>query len=186
MDIQKMQKKAAAIRRLKEELKDLSSNPVGNLGITVGQEDKENIFLWKATIKGPDDTPYKGGMFFLGIKFPEDYPEKAPEVWFKTPIYHVNINPKKTIGEKSEHLGHVCISTLNWWKPHYKMKEVLTNIYGLFYMANPDSPYIIDRAEEFRNNKPLHEAKIKYFTKKYALPHKSNITYDNDWDFTYP
>ena len=181
-----MEKKIIAMKRIKQELNDLNKNPVGNLGITVGLEDPDNIFLWRATIKGPDDTPYKGGIFFLGIKFPENYPEKAPEVWFKTPIYHVNINPKKTLGEKVEHLGHVCISTLNWWKPHYKMKEVLTNIYGLFYMANPDSPYIIDRAEEFRNNKPLHEEKIRYFTSKYAKPQIANRQYDESWDFSFP
>ena len=87
----------------------------------------------------------------------------------------------------SEPLGHVCISTLNWWEPKYTMQEVLTNIYGLFYMANPDSPYGLDRANEYRFNKDLYNKKAQYFTKKYASPHSmyGNKEFTDSWDFTY-
>ena len=67
----------------------------------------------------------------------------------------------KSYQKGAEPLGHVCISTLNWWKPEYTMMEVLTNIFGLFYMANPDSPYGLDRANELRHNRPLYEDKIR-------------------------
>ena len=186
MNAQKLQ----AIKRIKKEFQDLSDNPNGNIGVTVGLVDENNIFEWRCTLIGPRDTPYVNGIFYLTIKFPQNYPEAPPEVCFKTPIYHVNINPKRTMrnGIRDESLGHVCISTLNWWKPHYTIKEVLTNIFGLFYMANPESPYGIDRAEELRNNKTLHDEKIKYFTKKYANHQIDQSVYENnenDWDFTY-
>ena len=137
---------------------------------------------------GPKDTSYRGGIFILIITFPRDYPKHAPEVCFKTPIYHVNVNPQKSNQPGGEPLGHVCISTLNWWKPEYKMREVLTNIFGLFYMANPDSPYGLDRANELRYKRALHEEKIKAFTKKYADPRYANIDkqYYDSWDFSYP
>ena len=180
-------KKIAAMKRIREELNDLTKNPISNCGVTVGLASDDNIFEWNCTLIGPKDTSYSGGIFILNIKFPDNYPEGAPEVSFKTPIYHVNINPKKStmVGNKTESLGHVCISTLNWWKPIYRIKEVLTNIFGLFYMANPDSPYGLDRAQEFRNNRALHEQKIKYFTKKYADPRVPKKEYDTNWDFTY-
>ena len=89
--------------------------------------------------------------FFLKVIFPTNYPNNPPSIFSLTPIYHVNVNPKAPTFAGAESLGHVCISTLNWWKPEYTMREVLTNIFALFYLGNPDSPYGLDRADEFRN-----------------------------------
>ena len=178
--------KVEAMKRIKAEFTEINSNPIANIGSSVGLKDEDNIFEWQCSLMGPKDTSYSGGLFFLKIKFPENYPYSPPEVVFKTPIYHVNVNPNKSNAKGAEPLGHVCISTLNWWKPESKIKQVLSDIFALFYMANPDSPYGLDRANELRYQKNLHEDKIKYFTKKYAKPNIANTEYDQSWDFSYP
>ena len=175
-------------QRIYDEYKELNKDPIGNCGITVGLLNEGIYTDWKITLTAPKDTPYKDGLFFLNANFPDDYPNKPPEVYFITPIYHVNVKPTAPKSEGEESLGHICISTLNWWKPQYKMREVLLNIYSLFYMHNPDSAYDIERAKEYNDENGIatYFEKAKYFTKKYASPKSNYSEYDRtqDWDFT--
>ena len=171
-----------------EEYKDLNRNPITNCGFTIGLVKESNYRKWRCTVLGPQDSSYKGGLFEFYVEFPEKYPEEPPKVYFITPIYHLNIYPKVPKDPDDIPLGHVSISTLNSWKPEYTMREVFMNIYYLFYIANPESPYGIDRAEEFRDNRAAYEEMVKYFTKKYANPMKVLNSYDRtkDWNFNIP
>ena len=177
--------KLNAMKRLQEEYKDLSRRPLINFGITVGLFDEDNLFEWRVTILGPKDTCYKGGLFRLRIKFPNNYPNSKPEVVFETPIYHLNV---KYFVEGDQPLGHICVSTLNNWQKEYRMNKVLPEIFDLFGKNNPDSPYDNTnhtRRNEFVKDRALFEEKAKYFTKKYANPLGSQKVFTTNWDFTY-
>ena len=68
------------------------------------------------TLAVPRDSSYKSGIFVLVVEFPDNYPESAPDIYFTTPIYYLNVNPYNIIGIK---LGNVSLNFLNNWKLGY-------------------------------------------------------------------
>lgn len=112
------------VNRVTQELKDLRENPVQNC--SAGPVD-DDITHWQATIFGPDDTPYAGGIFKLNIEFTKEYPFKPPKINFITPIYHCNVNKK----------GGICLDILkDQWSPALTISKVLLSICSLLSDPN--------------------------------------------------
>ena len=101
-----------ALKRIQRELAELQRDPPTSCSAgPVG----EDLFHWQATIMGPDDSAYSGGVFFLDIHFPADYPFKPPKVAFTTRIYHCNINSN----------GGICLDILKeQWSPALTISKV--------------------------------------------------------------
>ena len=179
------QQKIDALKRISEEFKQLNRCPLVNFGITVGLFNEDNLFEWKCTILGPKDTPYKGGLFYLKVIFPDNYPIGKPEILFLSPIYHLNV---KFFINGTQPLGHICVNTLYEWNPGDSIKKILPELFSLLKKNNPDSPYDYNdhsRRNEFVNNRALFDKKAEYFTKKYANPYSKLQEYPNGWDFSY-
>jgi hypothetical protein len=78
--------------------------PIRSISRTPPQVPKKHPRL----ITQQSDSPYSGGVFFLAIHFPTDYPFKPPKVNFTTRIYHPNINSN----------GSICLDILrDQWSP---------------------------------------------------------------------
>ena len=180
------EEKLNASKIIKAQLNEICRYQIPSIALTVGLINDDDIFTWHATLLGANDTPYSNGIFFLKIIFPDNYPKKGPDIIFLTPIYHLNVNPNKLDISGAEKLGHVSVSLINWWTPATTAREMLTKLFTIFYMANPDSCYGIDRANEFRNNRLLYEEKVKCFTRKYANPCNkfSSQGCVKTWDFS--
>ncbi|XP_052054215.1 ubiquitin-conjugating enzyme E2 D4 isoform X2 [Apodemus sylvaticus] len=127
-----------ALKRIQKELTDLQRDPPAQCSAgPVG----DDLFHWQATIMGPNDSPYQGGVFFLAIHFPTDYPFKPPKVAFTTKIYHPNINSS----------GSICLDILrSQWSPALTVSKVLLSICSLLCDPNPDDPLVPEIAHTYK------------------------------------
>ena len=143
--------------RLKKELEELIKSPPSNC--SAGCVDND-IYHWRATISGPENTPYMGGIFVLDIHFPVNYPFKAPKCNFITKIYHPNINSA----------GSICVDILrNNWSPALTISKVLLSISSLLDEPNPDDPLEPIIAKEYKENRNTFNNNAKTWTKIYAM-----------------
>lgn len=108
-------------------------------------------------IKGPEDSPYSGGLFEINIKFADSYPMKPPKITFLSEIYHPNIKGSS-----------ICLSTLKneSWSPALMLNKVLMSLQALLADPNPDDPLDPDSANEFKTNKVRFIEKAVEITKR--------------------
>ena len=118
----------AVQKRLQSELMQLMMN--ADAGISAFP-DGDNIFTWVGTIEGSADTAYEGLTFKLSLKFPSDYPFKAPVVKFEQPCFHPNVDT----------YGNICLDILKEkWCATYSCRTILLSIQSLLGEPNNDSP----------------------------------------------
>jgi len=120
--------------------------------------DETNMMLWRATIKGPPDSPYEGGIFKLDIKLPEKYPFSPPIVKMKTQIFHPNIKE-----------GEICVDILsNGWAAVLNIQKVLLSIVSLLNDPNPSSPLNSKAADLYEKDRDKYNETVKEWVEKYA------------------
>ncbi|KAM0723726.1 hypothetical protein Q7P37_000716 [Cladosporium fusiforme] len=93
----------------------------------------DNMQEFYVRFKGPEETPFLGGLWKIHVELPDQYPYKSPSIGFVNRIFHPNID---------ELSGSVCLDVINQtWSPMYDM----INIFEVFLpqllrYPNPTDP----------------------------------------------
>ena len=146
-----------ALKRLQKELTEMEKD--APINCSAGLINNNDLFNWQATIIGPTETPYEGGIFNLKILFPVDYPFKPPKITFETKIYHPNINST----------GGICLDILkDQWSPALNIIKVLLSICSLLADPNPDDPLVPEIAQIYKTNKAEFNRIAREHTLKYT------------------
>ena len=163
---------------IKKEFEDLQMNPLLSIGTNLGLLEPNNYYKWRSSLMGAADSPYKYGVFILKLIFPEDYPNTRPEVYFLTPIYHLNVNSINI----SEPLGSISSCFFDWWTPTSSVKELLSKLFLIFYLEKIEFSFDNAKTNEYLYNKSLYELKARYFSKKVFKLEEDQ--YEDVWNFS--
>ena len=106
------------------------------------------------------DTCYEGGIFYVDINIPPDYPFKPPKMKFDTKIWHPNI---------SSQTGAICLDILkNEWTPALTIRTALISLQALLCSPEPDDPQDAEVARQYKTDKQLYELTAKQWVQNYA------------------
>ncbi|KAI9496761.1 ubiquitin-conjugating enzyme/RWD-like protein [Zychaea mexicana] len=120
----------------------------------------DNPALYYATIKGPADTPYSGGVFLLRIEFPDDYPFKPIKAQFISKVYHPNI---------SSQTGAICLDILaDMWSPAITLRIALHSLQALLDKPGPDDPIDAVVAKHYRDDHAGFVETAQEWTRRFA------------------
>ena len=132
---------SSCLKRIMKEYNDLQKDPPS--GCSAGPDTEDDMYHWNGYIAGPEESPYAGGVFFLKIEFPSDYPFKPPKVAFTTKVYHPNISSN----------GSICIDILKTeWSPALTISKVLISVSSLLTDPNPEDPLVPEIAQLYKSD----------------------------------
>jgi len=145
------------LQRIQREYVEILENPL--VYATAGPIDESDLTKWHATLAGPRETPYEGGIFKLHISFPKDYPYKPPKIRFITKVYHCNVSTS----------GSICLDILkDQWSPVLTVPKVLISILSLLDDPEPSDPLVPDIAELYVTDRVSHDIQAREWTAMYA------------------
>ncbi|XP_010474938.1 PREDICTED: ubiquitin-conjugating enzyme E2 4-like [Camelina sativa] len=121
----------------------------------------DDIFRWEATLIGPVNTPYEGGVFKISLNFPPDFPNNPPKVCFITRICHPNVLDNGGI--------YLRVLRADYWHPMSIVKLFKGLVEKLIEPEVNDEEQTIEYlANLYKSDRRRFEAMAREMTNQYA------------------
>lgn len=121
-------------------------------GCSASPLSEENLFVWGATIFGPLESLWEGGVYALRLTFSEQYPEKPPRVRFTCQMFHPNVYSD----------GTLCLDIIqDRWSPIFTVNTILTSIQSLLTDPNASSPANPEAAQLFNTDMDAYKKRVR-------------------------
>lgn len=142
-----------------------------------------------ASIEGPPETPYEGGIFWIAVKLPENNPYAPPLMRFHTKVYHPNISPQGHICSDYQqnwmayseytHDSHVKDPTAIWYRSkssnaEWTLGALLTALCGLLATPDVDDPLVPEIAQKYLEDYEGYCENAKRYTQLFATGERPN------------
>jgi ubiquitin-protein ligase len=171
----------SAAKRMFFELRNIRT---GNVPFVSAVPIGDSLDKVLASIEGPPETPYAGGVFWITVRLSQNYPLGPPLMRFHTKVYHPNISPQGQIcADYSEKwmslLSAVSRSTVTdpdalWYSRksteiQWSLGALLTAICGLLASPDVDDPLVPEIAQQYLANYDNYCKIARDYTKRYAV-----------------
>jgi ubiquitin-protein ligase len=152
-----------------------------------------------ASIEGPPETPYEGGVFFITVKLSETNPFAPPLMRFHTKIYHPNISPQGHIcadykekwntvlsaGSSKAPVSDLCAL---WYPPksgdtRWSLGALLTAMCGLLASPDVDDPLVPEIAQKYIEDYNGYCENARLYTQRFATgprPKYQDLVFSED------
>ncbi|CAF3064602.1 unnamed protein product [Rotaria sp. Silwood2] len=119
-------KSNSAFQRLQSEYRRLMKDPIPYL---TAQPLSSNLLEWRFVVRGPNDTPYHGGIYQGKIIFPFEYPFKPPSIYMLTPNGRFQTNKSLCLTITSYHPDS--------WNPSWSISSILNGFLSFMCDTSP-------------------------------------------------
>lgn len=139
-----------AADRLQDEYRMLTRHPPP--GGSASPRDLENPFVWDATILGPENSPWEGGLFSLELRFSCQHPYRPPFARFTSKMSHPNITAD----------GIPALDLIQTrWNSNTRVSTILDKLQAM--LASPSAQYPVkqDVAHLYRINRREYERQVR-------------------------
>jgi ubiquitin-protein ligase len=182
---------SSAAKRMFLELRDIRTGKIPFISAVPLGERLDKVL---ASIEGPPETPYEGGVFWITVQLHPDS-HKPPLLRFQTKIYHPNISPQ----------GHICADyeerwnlvqtdgvKNNWYQRRkgdvtWSLGALLIALCGLLAAPDVEDPLVPEIAQTYLKDHDAYWQAAKLYTERYALkqrPDQNTLVFlDKDLEF---